>query len=155
MHLQSCYTHTQWNSSSNNFHNSNTRFFIVSNRWWWPSGPDGMHGLWGPASDSCVCVCSACVCVYVCACVAPRTGQLIVGSQPVVWLLLLPWAHEGSERHRPHHITSHHITRNTHMVNTHTHTRTESSMLNYRLLCLDSNGSLEGPRALGEQTCWE
>ena len=154
MHLHCCYTHTQWNSSSNNFHNSNTRFFIVSNRWWWPSGPDGMHGLWGPASDSCVCVCSACVCV--CMCVHVWHHGRDSWSSGLSLLFGFCCYHEHmKDRSAIDHITSHHITRNTHMVNTHTHTRTESSMLNYRLLCLDSNGSLEGPRALGEQTCWE
>lgn len=63
-------THTQWNSISNNFHNSNTRFFIVSNRWWWPSEPVACAAP-GAAPGSCVCVCAR-------ACMAPQIGQLIL-----------------------------------------------------------------------------
>lgn len=67
------HTHTTWNSISNNFHHSNSRFFIVSNRWWWPSGLQACTAP-GVMQDSCVCLHA-----YMCTC---ETSESILRFMP-------------------------------------------------------------------------
>ena len=95
-----------------------------------------------------------CVCVCVCTCgTTDGTADRRVSACCLAFVVTMSTWRIGAPSTTSHHITSPET--HTWLTRTHTHARTESSMLNYRLLCLDSNGSLEGPRALGEQTCWE
>lgn len=81
-----CTTHAQWNSISNNFHNSNTRFFIVSNRWRWPSGPVKCGMLQESA-----CTCRMCTCTEVGQSILVLT-LLFVYGWPFSWSAWPRWA---------------------------------------------------------------